>query len=170
MDTVAWTPHEGPQTNYLSRGEFEVLFGGAAGPGKTECLVMDAGRDTDLKNHKALLLRRTFPQLQEIIDRCFIWYPMLGGTYRSTEHRWYFPSGSTIQLGHMQHELDMYNYQGKEFSFIGFDELTHFTEKQYLYLFSRCRSPDPLIKCHVRATSNPGGQGAYLGARTFCQQ
>src|SRR3990172_848697 len=135
-----WRPHDGAQTQFLSRGEFEVLYGGAAGPGKTDCLIAAATRYIEHQDYKGLILRRTFPQLQEIIDRCFQRYPELGGVYRSTEHRWYFPSGATISLGHMQHENDMYNYQGKEFQFIGTDELTHFTEKQYLYMFSRCRS------------------------------
>lgn len=66
-----------------------------------------------------------------------------------------------MQIGHMQHEADKYNYQGKEFNFIGFDELTQFTEGQYLYLHSRVRSTDPNIKPEVRATTNPGGVGHY---------
>lgn len=154
-----WSPHAGPQRNFCERGEFEVLFGGAAGPGKTDCLVAEATRHIKYSGYRGLLLRRTFPQLQEIIDRCFAKYPGLGGVYRATEHRWYFPTGATIQLGHMQHENDKYNYQGKEFQFIGPDEVTQFSETQYLYLFSRCRSTDPNIPSRVRATSNPGGIG-----------
>jgi hypothetical protein len=61
----------------------------------------------------------------------------------------------------MQHEADKYNYQGKEFNFIGFDELTQFTESQYLYLHSRVRSTDPTLRPQVRATTNPGGIGHY---------
>lgn len=154
-----WRPHEGAQTEFLSRGEYECLFGGAAGPGKTDCLVVDATRHVHNPRYRALLLRRTFPQLQEIIDRCHTHYPSLGGIYRATEHRWYFPSGGTINLGHMQHENDKYNYQGKEFHFIGFDEVTQFTKTQYLYLFSRVRTTIPDIQPMVRATTNPGGIG-----------
>lgn len=156
---MKWYPHEGPQLEFCSRGEFEVLFGGAAGPGKTDCLIMEATRLVSIPKYHGLLLRRTFPQLQEIIDRCWQWYPLLGGTYRATEHRWYFESGARITLGHMQHEADKYNYQGKEFHFVGFDELTQFTETQYTYLFSRVRSTTPgLITC-FRSTTNPGGIG-----------
>ena len=162
-----WVPHPGAQTEFCSRGEFEVLFGGAAGPGKTDCLVAEATRDVAKPGYRGLLLRRTFPQLQEIIDRCFRLYPGLGGIYRATEHRWYFPTGSTIQLGHMQHETDKYNYQGKEFHFIGLDELTQFTETQYTYLFSRARSTDPSIFPRVRATTNPGGIGHYWVKERF---
>lgn len=163
----SWIPHPGPQEEFCSRGEFEVLFGGSAGPGKTDCLILEATRHTRNPLYRGLLLRRTFPQLQEIIDRCWTYYPMLGGVYRSTEHRWYFPSGAIIALGHMQHEADMYNYQGKQYHFIGFDEVTQFTEKQYLYLFSRCRSAIPDIPPRIRATTNPGGIGHMWCKRRF---
>ena len=156
---ILWKPHPGPQTEFLRRTEFEVLFGGAAGPGKTDCLIMDPVRDVDKRGFKALLVRRTFPQLQEIIDRCHVYYPALGGIWKATENRWHFPSGAWIQLGHCQHEDDRYNYQGREYSSIGFDELSQFTEKQYLYLHSRCRSTIPGLSPRVRSTSNPGGPG-----------
>lgn len=164
---MTWAPHEGPQTEFLSRGEFEALYGGQAGPGKTDCLVAAPTRFIEYSDYKAILLRRTFPQLQEIIDRCFKRYPDIGGVYRSTEHRWYFPSGATIALGHMQHANDKYNYQGKEFNFVGFDELTQFTEDQYLYLFSRARSSNPEIPSMIRSTTNPGGVGHYWVKERF---
>ena len=159
MEEFVWRPHDGPQREFCSRSEFEVLFGGAAGPGKTDCLVIEATRYITHPRYRAIIVRRTFPQLQEIIDRCWRFYPMLDGEYRATEHRWYFPSGATIQLGHMQHEDDKYNYQGKEYHFIGFDEVTQFTKTQYLYLFSRCRSTVPELPSRIRATTNPGGIG-----------
>ena len=160
-ENYAWKPHPGPQTEFCERGEFEVLFGGAAGPGKTDCLIIEAARNVDHPRYRGLILRRTFPQLQEIIDRCFTWYPQIDETaqYRATEHRWYFTSGATITLGHMQHENDKYNYQGKEFHFVGFDEVTQFTKTQYLYLFSRARSTISDISPCIRATTNPGGIG-----------
>lgn len=158
---IDWIPNDGPQTDFLSRGEFEVLYGGAAGGGKSDALVADATRYIHHPDYNAIILRRTFPQLQEIIDRCYLIYPRLGGVYRSTEHRWYFPSGAKINLGHMQHETDKYNYQGKEYQFIGFDELTQFLESQYLYLMSRCRSANPNIRKRMRSTTNPGGIGNY---------
>jgi len=164
---MAWCPHPGAQTEFCSRGEFEVLFGGAAGPGKTDCLIMEALRHIDKPEYSALLLRRTFPQLQEIIDRCHAHYPSLGGIYRATEHRWYFPSGAVINLGHMQHEQDKYNYQGKQYHFVGFDELTQFTETQYTYLFSRARSTNPDIPPRIRCTTNPGGVGHVFVKERF---
>lgn len=158
---MTWYPHLGAQTEFLKRNEFEVLFGGAAGPGKTDCLVAAMTRGVEHPRYKGLILRRTFPQLQEIMDRCWRLYPAIGGQFRATEKRWLFPSGATIDLGHMQHETDKHNYQGKEFVRIGFDELTQFLESQYLYLFSRARSTESALKPQVIATTNPGGIGHY---------
>lgn len=93
------------------------------------------------------------------MDRCQEMYPPMGAKYRSGEHRWHFPSGAKVKLGHMQHEDDKYKYRGKEYQFIGFDEATRFTPTQYVYLFSRCRSKYPDIPRRVRAGSNPGGPG-----------
>ena len=154
-----WQPHPGPQTEFCSRGEFEVLFGGAAGPGKTDCLVIEAARHAGTPGYKGLLLRRTYPRLQEIFDRCWKYYPQLGGEFKSTEKRWYWGRDSFIQLGHMQHEDDKHDYQGKEFTFIGVDELTQFTETQYLYLHSRARSTETSVPIRIRCTTNPGGIG-----------
>jgi hypothetical protein len=137
----------------------EVLYGGAAGGGKTDCLIMEATRYVDNPRYKALILRRTFPQLQEIMDRCREYYPLIGGEYRAGEHRWYFPSGASVTVGHMQNAGDEYNYQGKEFSYIGFDEACQFLPQQYLYLFSRCRSTDSELPSRIRAATNPGGVG-----------
>lgn len=156
-----WIPFEGAQEEFCSRGEFEVLYGGQAGPGKTDCLIALATRQIDHPKYSGLIMRRTFPQLQEIIDRCHELYPQLQGVYKATEHRWYFPSGAKITLGHMQHENDKYNYQGKEYQFVGFDELTQFTESQYLYLFSRVRSSAEGLEASVRCTTNPGGIGHF---------
>jgi hypothetical protein len=160
---VDWFPHPGPQTEFCERGEFEILFGGAAGPGKTDCLIMEAARYVSVSGYRAVIFRRTFPQLQEIIDRCWKWYPTFGGEYRAGEHRWYFEAEgggiATIQLSHMQHENNKYDHQGKEYHFIGLDELTQFLESQYLYLLSRVRVPPPGVQLRVRATTNPGGVG-----------
>lgn len=156
---MSWKPHRGAQEIFLRRKEFEVLFGGAAGPGKTDCLVAAMTRDIENPRYHGLIIRRTFPQLQEIIDRCFRLYPKLGGTYRATDKRWIFPAGACIDLGHMQHENDKYNYQGKEYHRIGADEVTQFTETQITYLFSRLRTTDPDINPQFLGTTNPGGIG-----------
>lgn len=164
---MTWTPHLGSQTEFLRRSEFEVLFGGSAGPGKTDCLVASVAADIWHPRYRGLLLRRTFPQLQEIIDRCWRIYPAAGGNYRATEKRWEFPSGAIIDLGHMQHEADKYNYQGKEYHRAAIDELTQFTETQYTYLLSRLRTTDPELAPQVVSTTNPGGIGHYWVKERF---
>ena len=84
-----WIPHEGNQTTFLARSEFEVLFGGSAGPGKTDCLVAAMVRDILHPHYHGLILRRTYPQLQEIIDRCHNLYPYMGGKYLGTSYNFY---------------------------------------------------------------------------------
>jgi hypothetical protein len=156
---MAWRPHPGPQEEFCRRGEYEVFFGGAKGPGKTDCLIAEATRDIGVSRYHGLVLRRTFPRLQEIIDRCYQQYPPLGGIYRAGEHRWYFPSGAKITLGHLQHEEDKRNYHGKEFHFVGFDELTEFSQTQYLFVLANIRKSFFGLTVRVRSTSNPGGIG-----------
>lgn len=129
---------------------------------------MAAVREAHRGNYRALLLRRTFPELAEILDRTRRLYPKIypGADYKASEHTWIMPSGARIQLGHAQHEDSIYGYQGSEYHFVGMDEAGRFTPKQYLYIFSRLRSVDPDIRPVFRATSNPGGPcHAFLKAR-----
>lgn len=162
-----WCPHPGAQTEFLSRGEFEVLFGGAAGPGKTDCLIAGMLRDVENPRYRGLIVRRTFPQLREIMDRCWRLYPQFGGVFRVSDKRWLFPSGAIITLSHLQHEDSKYDHQGAEYTRVGFDELTQFSETQYTYLFSRARSTDPTLKAQILATTNPGGLGHYWVRERF---
>ena len=165
---MSWIAHPGAQERFLQRAEFEVLFGGAAGPGKTDCGVAAMTRNIDHPYYKGLILRRTFPQLQEIIDRCHNLYPQMGARYRATDKRWIFPSGAVIDLGHMQHEADKYNYQGKEYCRVFWDELTQFTESQYIYVVgSRIRSTHTDLTAQSIATTNPGGIGHYWVKERF---
>lgn len=157
---IIWKPQP-QQTKFMERPEFEVLYGGAAGGGKSDALVAEALRQVHISHYKGLILRRTYPQLTELIEKSLLLYPRVipGARYNATQHTWSFPSGAKIIFGAMQHEKDKLNYQGKAYDFIGFDELTHFTYTQYMYLFSRCRPNGPGTRCYIRATTNPGGIG-----------
>lgn len=163
---MSWKPWPGPQTQFHRSNAFELLYGGAAGGGKSDCLLIEALRYAHVPGYSAILFRRTFPQLAQaggLIPRSRELFT--GKAHWSEERKtWTFPSGATVAFGHMAHENDMYDYQGSAFAFIGFDELTHFGEAMYRYLFSRARTTAQLsdgrpIPVRVRATTNPGGEG-----------
>lgn len=145
----------------MSRPEFEALYGGAAGGGKSDALVNEALRQVGIPHYKGLILRKTYPQLSELIEKSENYYHQSYPTakYNGTSHTWTFPSGAKIIFGAMQYTKDRTKYQGQAYDFIGFDELTHFTYEEYSYLFSRCRPNGPGTRCYIRSTTNPGGIG-----------
>lgn len=111
--------------------------------------------------YKGLILRKTFPQLAELIDKTLNYYPRAypKARYNSSTHTWRFPSGAKVIFGAMQYTKDRTKYQGQAYDFIAFDELTHFTFEEYSYLFSRNRPNGPGTRVYMRATANPGGVG-----------
>ena len=141
---IAHIPHPKQQV-YLSLTCKEAMYGGAAGGGKSDAVLMSALQYVDVPGYSALILRRTWPDLNApgaILDRARTW---LGGTdaqQRDGGRLWEFPSGAKLTFGYLQHDKDKYKFQSAEYQFIGFDELTHFNEEPYLYLFSRLRRPD----------------------------
>jgi hypothetical protein len=145
----------------MSRFEDEALYGGAAGGGKSDALVIEATRQVHIPYYKGLIIRKTYPQLEELIDKSMRYYTEAfpGAKYNNSSHTWRFPSGAKIIFGSMQHAKDKLNYQGKAYDFVAFDELTHFTYEEYIYLLSRNRPNGPGTRCYMRATANPGGIG-----------
>ena len=160
MDSVIWTPQP-KQFDFMQRPEDEALYGGAAGGGKSDALVIEATRQVHIPHYKALILRKTYPQLTELIEKSLRYYSVAfpKARYNDSKHTWYFPSGAKIVFGSMQHSKDKLNYQGKAYDFIAFDELTHFTYEEYIYLSSRNRVNGPGTRVYMRATANPGGIG-----------
>ena len=141
----------------------EVLFGGAAGPGKTEALLMGALQLVEYPGYHALLLRRTFRQLNQsnsIMNRARQWLTNTDAVWNNTDKRFTFPSGATLTFGNLDAEDDVYQYDSSEFQYIGFDELTSFSDRQYTYLFSRLRTTiDNPVPLRMRSASNPGNRG-----------
>lgn len=160
MPNVIWKPQP-RQCIFMKRKENEALYGGAAGGGKSDCAVAEALRQVHIPHYRGLILRKTYPQLSELVDRSReIYSPAFPeAKYNEQKHCWTFPSGAKIYFGAMQHTKDRTNYQGKRYDFIDFDELTHFTWDEYSYLFSRNRPNGPGTRCYIRAQANPGGVG-----------
>jgi predicted phage terminase large subunit-like protein len=141
----------------------EILYGGSAGGGKSDALLMAALQYVNHPGYAALLLRRTYADLslpEAIMSRSFEWLSGTDAKWQDKEKTWKFPSGATLTFGYLDTPRDHYRYQGSAFQFIGFDELTQFKENQYLYLHSRLRRLEGSdIPIRMRAASNPGDIG-----------
>jgi hypothetical protein len=164
QEKVIFKPNEGPQTEFLAAGETDVLYGGAAGGGKSYAMLVDPLRYCHRAAHRALILRRSMPELRELIDKSRELYPKAfpGCKFREVEKLWNFPSGAKVEFGFLERDADVYRYQGQAYSWIGFDEITHLpTEFGWNYLASRLRTTDPDIVPYLRCTANPGGIGAH---------
>lgn len=146
-------PHPKQQV-FLNMQHKEVLFGGAAGGGKSDALLMAALQYVDVPGYSALILRRTWADLTlpgAIMDRANDWLAGTPAQKRDGGRYWIFPSGARLQFGYLQRENDRLRYQSAEFQFIAFDELTQWPhESTYNYLFSRLRQPSiECVTCHV---------------------
>jgi hypothetical protein len=162
-EDVIFKANEGPQEDFLAAGETDVLYGGAAGGGKSYAMLIDPLRYAHRAAHRGLILRRSMPELRELIDKSRELYPKAfpGCKYKEVEKLWNFPSGAKIEFGFLERDADVYRYQGQAYSWIGFDEITHLpTEFAWNYLGSRLRTTDSEIEPYMRCTANPGGSGA----------
>lgn len=159
---VVFSPNPGPQTEFLASSEREVLYGGAAGGGKSIGLLADPMRYFDNANFNGLILRRTNDELRELIWKSQEMYKEAfpGAKWQEKKSQWVFPSGARLWMTYLEREEDVLRYQGQAFSYIGFDELTqHSTPFAWNYMRSRLRTTDPSLPIFMRATTNPGGPG-----------
>jgi predicted phage terminase large subunit-like protein len=162
-----WIPHNPTpkQALFLLLDDREVLYGGAAGGGKSDAVLMAAAQDVQTPGYAALILRRSFSDLNQpdgLIPRSKEWWSSRA-RWDPQARRWMFPGGATITFGYLERDDDVYQYQGAAYQFCAVDELTQHTEARYTYLFSRLRKPSSgplsLVPLRMRSTTNPGGRG-----------
>ncbi len=159
------------QAEFLSLDCREALYGGAAGGGKSDALLMAAVQYVHVPNYSAILFRRTYQDLNlpgAIMARSHEWLAGTGAKWNGTDKRWTFPSGAMLSFGYLDTDRDRFRYASAEFQFIGFDELTQFPEQWYRFLFSRLRRRAGIeVPLRMRAATNPGGIGHEWVRRRF---
>ena len=156
-EPITIKPQQGYQMQALSSGADIVIGGGAAGAGKTFCLLLDPLRYNNNPDFGAVIFRRTTPQITNpgaLWDESNKIYPNAGATSNKTALSWTFQSGARIKFSHLEYEKNVYDWQGSQIAYIGFDELTHFSKFSFFYLLSRNRSTSGVKPC-IRATCNP---------------
>lgn len=168
-----YVPHEPhpKQREFLALVCKEALYGGAAGGGKSDALLMAALQYVHVPGYAALLLRRTYADLalpEAIMDRASDWLSPTDARWNGQDKRWTFPSGASLTFGYLDTDKDRYRYSSAAFQFIGFDELTQFPEPWYRFLFSRLRrSKASDVPLRVRGATNPGNIGHEWVRRRF---
>lgn len=151
---------EGPQYNFLDSDADIAFYGGAAGGGKSYALLLEHLKNSHNPKFRSLIFRRTSVQVRSpggLWDESMSVYTQYNGYPRAAYLEWIFPSKSTLKFAHLEHEKSIYDWQGSQIPFIGFDELTHFSESQFTYMLSRNRSTSG-VKPRVRGTCNPDSE------------
>ena len=170
QQNVIFKPNTGPQTEFLASSEREVFYGGARGGGKSYAMLVDPLRYCHKETHRALLLRRTMPELRDLINHSQRLYSKAfpGAKWREQEKEWRFPSGAKIEFGYAENMTDALRYQGQSYTWIGIDELPQYPSPDiYNFLRSSLRSVDPEIPVFMRSTGNPGNIGSQWVREMF---
>jgi predicted phage terminase large subunit-like protein len=143
----------------------ELLYGGAAGGGKSDYLLMAGLQFVGVPGYNGIIFRRSYTDLSlpdGLIPRSHEWLVGTDAKYHGDLHQWTFPQGSSLTFGYLESENDIYRYKSAQFQFVGYEELTEFpTERFYTYLFSRMRKLRTAnVPVRMRCTTNPDGPGA----------
>lgn len=156
-ETIAIGPQPGPQYDFLTTTADIAIYGGAAGGGKSYGLLLEPVRHYHNPLFGGVIFRRNSVQVRNeggLWDESEKLYTLLKAHPREASMEWQFPSNARIKFSHLEYEKTVYDWQGSQIPFIGFDELTHFTEKQFFYMLSRNRSTSG-VPGYVRCTCNP---------------
>lgn len=174
VEEVLFKPNKGPQTAFLAAPELEVLYGGAAGGGKSFAMIADPLRYFGMGGFNGILVRRTNDELRELVWKSQELYPRAypGAKWSDRKSLWTFPSGAQLWMTYLEQDKDVQRYQGQAFTWIGFDELTQYaTPFAWNYMRSRLRSASNTegerVPLCMRATTNPGGPGHGWVKRMF---
>lgn len=157
MDAIKLGPQEGPQTEFVSTSADIAIYGGAAGGGKSFGLLLDPLRHHDNPDFGGVVFRKTSVQVRNeggLWDESMKLYSLFDAHPSESRLSWRFPAGMSMSFSNLEYEKDVLNFQGAQIPWIGFDELTHFSESQFFYMLSRNRSTSG-VKPKIRATCNP---------------
>lgn len=164
---VLWEPQPGPQSLAVA-AQFvtEIMFGGARGGGKSDYLLGDFLQDVDIGPEWAgIIFRRSYPELEELIKRAkqIFLQPVYGAIWKVADKTFVFPKGATLKMRHVDTESDCDKYQGHQYPWIGWDELTNWPNlASYKKLKACLRNASPLIPHkRIRCSANPGGVGHH---------
>ena len=166
-ENPVWWPVSAPQLTAMHSKAQILLYGGASGGGKTDFLVADAMQEYENPNLRAILIRKSFKEMNQIMDRCRAIYQPFGAFWRASEDSWIFPAGSRIRLGYMANDNSITRYQGNPFSYLGIDESTLLPENQFRDILPWLTSTDPSLFPRARLCTNPGNIGAAWHLKVF---
>lgn len=155
--TLSLAPQPGPQYEFLSTTADIAIYGGAAGGGKSFGLILEPVRHYKNEAFGGVIFRRNTTQVRNeggLWDESMKVYSLLRARPIESKLEWVFPSGARMKFSHLEHEKTVLDWQGSQIPFIGFDELTHFSEAQFFYMLSRNRSTSG-VPGYIRATTNP---------------
>lgn len=156
-EVVSVGPQPGPQTDFLTTAADIAIYGGAAGGGKSYALLLEPLRHIHNRDFRAVIFRRNSTQVRNkggLWDESLRLYGGLGAHPREAYLEWVFSNSIQVKFAHLEYERTVFDFQGAQIPFIGFDELTHFSENMFFYMLSRNRSTSG-VPGYVRATCNP---------------
>ena len=172
-----YSPHppSEKQKLFLDLDAEECFYGGAAGGGKSDALILAALQYVDVPEYSAIILRAREVDLVQrdgIQDRAATWFEGTRAWWDGNANAWRFPSGATISFGFGRSKAELeFKYSGPAFQFVGFDELPTFPEEAYLFMFSRLRRLHKFaqVPLRMRGAGNPGGRGREWILRRFVE-
>lgn len=174
-DNITFKPNKGPQTDFLAAPEREVLYGGAKGGGKSYALLVDPLRYCNSRHTRALIIRRSTPDLRDMVAKALHIYPKAYPQARWLAHQnmWIFPSGARIEFTFCETASDLPRFQGINMTYAGLDEAAShpYLPELLNYIRSNIRSVDPVnAPPMLRMTANPGEVSSHYLRKEFVER